>query len=342
MKSIKRTIDEHYIKIMVVGPGYGESILINIAGNILIGLDSCEEFLASTSPDKPRLLDQVLDDHDFKEKYWIFSHYHFDHYMGAGTLMTSENRTKFDQIYTPQEYSSKDMAYLVSEHAFNKTKDLALKIRARSEYVKLRQNTNDKYGSVTSINGTQEIVTRLFMDSKGIQNEVRVVLYSGSEQLKRKTIANSLNSILNDRELSRKVCNTCSQILRIQYGDKECWFLADAPKSRYTYIDFNGEVDFLKISHHGSKTGTSEASLNKFKSKEVNKIKSKAVITPYSPSKLPKNIVLDLIKEKGFDVCLTNAHPILKDSLKNGIGGFLNVKVNSSINLEKSVNLFEI
>jgi len=305
-------VKKHFVKVYVWGPGYGESIIINISDTILIGIDSSYSALNSIR-NEDSLIDDLLSI-DFQKTIWLFTHYHYDHFLGGATLMTKYFK-HFEQVILPFEYSTADMEDLIYLHALKKNiantskKNIANAKRSKSAYRNLRKITNKGHEKIGSFTGkSTPIDEKSLIDENNKSLLLSIEIDGPAEDLKRGILQKTQHQFIGKKRYSksRKVCNQTSYILHLKYGDFEALFLADAPVSRFSKRYDLSKIDLLKISHHGSKTGNSELVFERMIQDRSADNLLTAVITPYRPSKLPKPVMLKLFEKYKIKVIHTD------------------------------------
>ena len=134
-------------------------------------------------------------------------------------------------------------------------------------------------------------------------------------------------SVANEKDV-----NNCSLVILYTYGDTKVLFMGDADQSIEKSIDLNeiGDVDLIKVGHHGSKTSSNEAFI-----KAVNP--EYAVITCGTGNKYghPNQETLDTLNDLGIAIYRTDemgdiVFEITKQGLKSA--------EHSATNMQQSEN----
>lgn len=322
----------HFVKIYAAGPGYGESIIINISDKILIGLDAGKwAFLRNGQGDS--LMSQLLET-KFDHVVWAITHYHYDHFLGTNGLLNCF-WDKITQVILPQTYSTSDISHIIEFHNENRTGRKGLGKRAKNEYQKLRQLVSRYDDKIISFSGKYSFFSNSIRANSGEKKRLTIDFHGPSQKEVDSIQGGIFFDINKKKEIkkSRKFCNQSSYILDLNYGKFRGLFLGDAPISRSIRITKPNSISFLKVSHHGSKTGTDD-NLLKVLCNGLAETKT-ALITPYSPSGLPKKKILDTLKEFDFRLIETelvaNSQQANKRIEKEG-------RENVKISVTKSMN----
>lgn len=310
------------IHFYLIGPGYGECIIVVIGKKFIIGIDSCHKAHQPLFKDLS-LLDDILNNVDKDaEIYWILTHYHGDHFQALPSILKTL-KTKLKTIVTPSSYTIADIHYNL-EHYTN-AKDIiwskSIESRSSKQYKEIKNLLEMEFlrrKNTTSSSGKSLLIERPIKISEESFN-LTLNFYAPFTSDIDKMKANQIKKLMinnKTKEIDRSIANEGCYIIHLKCGNLEALFLGDAPIERtldiLPTIQNNKNLDgssnknfLLKVSHHGSKTGTSEALLEKF---EVFGEKKYALITPFG-SKLPEHKIVNLLKEKNYDIFSTNVVP---------------------------------
>jgi beta-lactamase superfamily II metal-dependent hydrolase len=297
-------VKKHFLRIFSLGPGFGESIIINIANRILLGIDSCAALNEPTENGK-RFIDEVLK--KLERNYylvWVVTHYHHDHFHQLHEVL-QRHSDKISGVIVPEDYTSKDqlqnMVNNVSERIGK-----AMAIRARKDYLSLRNTLERASYRIDRITNDLDIInvriTSEDQDSRQLVIRITGQSYSQSNKLR----ANGLEELLVNGSISAssKTANLGSYIVSLDYGDIKALLLGDAPSMVIRKMVGNHYTvagpDFLKVSHHGAEDGTDAELLGLFGPRQSGKGKRTAVIAPYKGQRLPRENVVRQLKDNGF------------------------------------------
>jgi len=305
-------VENHTVRITAIGNGYGETILINISDKFYIGIDSCKCLSKVDKNQNKSNLEKFLEEFDEKKQlFWIITHYHYDHYQDfTNTYSKLPSGVK---IIHPGEYLAIDYVDLIKQHTFNKTKSVLVEKQSLNEFEKMRKLVTDlKFQAVSFGNGMQQILSTPVSDSnkrvKDLSVDVFAPLKKESDSIRSKELFRTIKSPYNIKSAGELI-NSTSYITRIKYGTFEGIFFGDATLDRLKVFFKNTEPlnsDFIKISHHGSSTGTDKEIIENIKSSK-NQI---AFTTPYSNSKLPEKNVIDLYIDNNIPVKISKTSKI--------------------------------
>ena len=204
-------------------------------------------------------------------------------------------------MYIPVKYSSKDFNYLLELHCLKHRGTKVHALRARSVFKTFMTSLEKESNKISSITGSNSIVKRSICDASGECRELSIQLYGMNQVELDKILASNLHKLSHDEMLkeSTKLCNFSSYILQIQYGDFTAVFLGDAPVKRSIDVLSGLNVNYFKVAHHGSRSGTTQDLLSKL---DYQNTKSIAAVTPYYPSNLPKEETINHLQSFNFEI----------------------------------------
>ncbi len=293
-----------FIKIRVVGPGFGESILINICDEYRIVIDS-NNSLALYNGDKNIIEDffgTLSDPIDF----WMISHFHFDHFQNFTNF---NNKYKIKKVYLPDFDTISDLENLIYSDTFYSKNDKLHSVDSRSQYTNIKKNAGKDYDKYTGKSfGCDNIA------DKRINNKNLIIkYYAMSHKDMMHSKANSIKGI-GLKKTSGRVINKSSYIVELNFGEFNALFLSDAPNYRIRSVLSNiRKVDFVKLSHHGSLKSNTIHLLNLFKRKGTKDF----VITPFDSKNLPNKTVLNWFYDNNRNCFVTKKNNRRKDELIN-------------------------
>ncbi|MEK6154582.1 hypothetical protein WIW50_15030 [Flavobacteriaceae bacterium 3-367] len=291
-------VSTHFIKIKVVGSGFGESILINISDYFFLGIDCNKNLLYKA--DEKTVLEGFIE--NCQKKYWILSHYHLDHY---NRFVQIFENFKIEKVIVPQDFSSKDFIKLIKSDAKKNTGSEIEGKKAEGEYSKLSKLVSNLGYNGFSFIGKCEFLKCVISDRKGVKKELRVKVYGLTSKMEKEIKSSELSKALNNSKYATggEIINYTSYITYITYGDFQGIFFADAPLERINSCLANLKstlnLDFIKIGHHGSKTSSNYELVKKLNS---NKKLQTAIVTPFLKSKLPSKEVMKNYMDLKFNV----------------------------------------
>lgn len=110
----------------------------------------------------------------------------------------------------------------------------------------------------------------------------------------------SLDVVSPEEADNSKESNDNSLVIDLKYGDFEAMLTGDAPKKILNAILVNQPLDYLKLSHHGSKTGTDAFTLDNFMPKLA------IISVGKNNYGHPNEEVLNLLKERNIKTLRTD------------------------------------
>lgn len=317
MKDLPKILsaDSLDVEVHIVGPGYGECVVVTIGKRIVLGIDCCplivQENLVGDSY-LGRILSNVSQDSYI---FWLLTHYHFDHFQGLASLLERFG-DRLQSIVIPHDYLPADFVHLLSLDAELETRTGSAYFQARNEYERLRSILAN--GGVVEVQGQRSgrgtwFKTRLKQRKTGKSIDVCATLDGLSPPKLAALVGDGLGKLVKNpvsAKKKRQLGNEGSYVLHLRVGDFDGVFLGDAPAIRTQTVDWNGLIGrdgdiLLKVSHHGAADGTSEALLSKLEGKVNEKKKRTALVAPFKAHGLPRLSTIDQLKKFGFEVRVT-------------------------------------
>lgn len=307
--NVKDTIIDFYL----AGPGFGECVIIVIGKKIVIGIDCC---YGIQQPYNSRLclleeiFDQVGDDCHL---YWVLTHFHSDHFQSLFNVI-QEFGEKFEKIVIPQSYTSADIYYNLQNLQRSKSFlfSQAQESISSKQYEKVRKILeSDSVRKKTSrLTGKNTLINEI-LHAKGRTFSLKTNIYGTFDADMDNLISTETWKFIedkNNKKINRSVANRGSYIIHLKCGSLEALLLGDAPIDRTLDVlpdkIYNEPVNnfILKVSHHGSRTGTNKELLQRL---QPNKVKKHAFITPFDINKLPDKNILELLAKHDYNVAIT-------------------------------------
>ena len=302
------------VEVHVIGPGYGECVVIVIGKRIVIGIDSCFLAMKNTLTEPSyveRLLESVGSD---AHVFWLLTHYHFDHFYGLASFLERCGE-RLRSLIVPLDYLPADLVHLLALDAEKESGSGDAYFQATSEYERLR-NILAK-GAVSNVeSGRSGFGTWFKTDLRSLRDGRRVAVCATLDCIRPSKLASFLGGSMSEvaknpmsAKKNRKLGNEGSYVLHLGVGKFSGVFLGDAPAKRTKEVNWKdllkgGGDLLLKVAHHGAKDGTSEdllLVLGSIKDGESRKAR-KALIAPFAAHGLPRKTVIELLNGSGFDV----------------------------------------
>ncbi len=303
------------VEVYIAGSGYGEGLLVIIGGHLVFGVDCCAELSARVGRVGSYVYQKLRSLDSTPRLYWILTHYHHNHFQGLRGVL-EECGQWLEGVLVPLSYTKADAEYEMLVEAETAKLCRAEKFIAKGEYRRLRAAltapaVRPRTGSLT---GTQEFTVRLRPRRRGKEEHLRLSVLGPDHVRAGREQARSFRRIGGQRAKStdRDNANRTSYVITMELARTALILLGDCPVEEVLgRTDFKGGVAeriFLKVSHHGSETGTNQELLAKLISdrRSAKQIRI-AAVTPYRSKGLPEESVLTMLKGEGFDVLETNA-----------------------------------
>ena len=314
-------IKDKSVEIHLVGPGFGEALLVIIGRTLAIGIDSCVSLTQQRGKDgKQSYIESCLGAFTGR-LYWILTHYHYDHFQSLSQVLL-QFRDRLTQAAFPTDYTSDDIAFAAmaeeakyhnsrSSELMNSTKgELS---RAKGEYGRIKSLISDrsfKRKIVRQFEKGEWISLKLKLPS-GESIRLQVDLYGIDTSTYYRRFQKAFTTFLNNGKLSKDGANDGSYVAHIKAGQFEGLFLADAKSARVSKLlkRMNGRknrtspIDCIKVAHHGSREGTDKRLLRLCTGGDAQSQKKRlALIAPYKQQRLPCDDVIRMLNDSGYEV----------------------------------------
>jgi beta-lactamase superfamily II metal-dependent hydrolase len=310
-------VNDNSIEIHLAGPGFGEGVLIIIGGTVIIGIDSCRSFVQRPD-DRQSLLEQKL--YGIKSPislFWILTHFHSDHFQCFSSIL-NQFGDKLKSVVVPLDYTNADIAFNASAYEARVSLDEdAAYYLAKGEYRRIRELLDSEYLQhlYTSGSGKQVLVDTQLKTSEGQLLTLQVHVHGLQRQMLNHLLGKEIPLALENEDngaKSREAANKGSYIIHIIYGKFEGLFLGDAPCIRTAEVlserkHYDAEIMLLKVAHHGSDDGTNKSLIESFCDTLSPVTARYAMIAPFKHNKLPREEVIELLKNHGFEVRISGA-----------------------------------
>jgi len=309
-------VDSFTINVHIAGDGFGEALVITVGRRFLIGIDCCEVILQKGEDIDHFLETELKKLRKDAYKFWLLSHYHYDHFQSFAELL-SVYKSNLSSLIYPADFTSADFAYMAG--ISTSTKHLA-----EDEYAKLRDVLDKGIGRnfISLEAGNFTWMKTNLIDKTGKKKKFLLEVYAPSAEESKKIRSRSLKDVLSPdkkNKISRANANAGSYIIHLVLGSFEALFLADAPFKRTAKINWgkvykkNG-ITLLKVAHHGSNDGTNEAFLASLKGVTHTTFEKSALLAPFDHYKLPKKNIIDLLKAEDYAICISKT-PVSSEKL---------------------------
>lgn len=305
------------IVVSVVGTGRGESIILNICQRFVGIVDSCEEILPQNASNwRMGLMKHALSaciEPVFG--FVLLTHPHYDHFAGmerifrvlqdrALRIVLFQGTTEYElaEIFRAQQAVADR-----GRTAYQFYKRFASLLRVYHEDLSAPQRARAADNTV--------LASFTVRDAEGNTVPVNISCLAPSEDdcktfLDQTRTSSILNMGLGTSLRLRQQCNRISVITRVDFGKTRIMLGGDAEHGSWRqvlskYPREQLESNLVKISHHGSPTGTSRelaAVLSKGESSNQDTI---ALVTPSFSHHLPTPAVLEVLREHFDEVIVT-------------------------------------
>ncbi len=305
------------LDLLFAGPGRGEGLVLVIGDRLVLGVDCCEPL---ARPDKTgaTYVRQLLESlHEDVQVYWVLSHFHSDHYQGLRAVL-NDIEPWLESIVVPGMSSSKDVAYEVAQNAFEARGRNADAHRARTAYVALRQDIEGHtLGSRSdSVAGSAASLVVLQAED-GKSHDLRIELHGLSHADAVRLRGKAMKRANKDGKRLSEKANDSSYVLKVAMGTRVILLLADCPSdisARYLRELPPWIQLLLKVSHHGSPTGTDHDLLRLIEQSKLDTgedVHRVALLCPFLDKGLPDQRVLDTLSE--YDYRLVRSDEVVRE-----------------------------
>lgn len=307
-------IEDDSIDIYVVGPGFGECVVIVIGKRFVIGIDSCYQVLQPYG-ESSSLLDHILgQSSDETIFYWMLTHFHSDHFQSL-TKVLQRLGERVSELIVPPCFTAADVHYNLEN--ISKYQNKTVEATSCSQYAELRRLLESDFfrPRVSSSSGKRLLVKESLRFKRKEIPLVATVFGPPDSKLNTLSAAAIKRLMLpkGNQKPTRANANEGSYILQIEYGGIEMLHLGDAPLSQTLSFFSQGvsakdKLFILKVAHHGSPTGTDESLLSILGPESPNK---HALITPFDVNGLPDLGVMHLLDQHGFHTRVSGGRRIV-------------------------------
>lgn len=313
---MRTTSKSNSVKVTVVGPGYGEAIIISVGTSFMIGIDSCLGLL-QLEDDGRTVIQRIVDESISADApiFWVLSHLHRDHFDSFSSVLNLFG-DRMCEIITPFAYTEKTLWNDVIAHDAAQSLTFARGVGSTSateEYERiLKILESDEFDDrCQQFSGVRDVpVGGISANAAG---KVRVTVLGPNARLIRHLVSKAVRGIITkeDRKRLTNAANEGSYFVHMVSGEFEGLFLADAKSKRVEdWLERRrGTTEsrsfFLKVAHHGSNDGTTKRLLDLFCRPDADVETKTAVVAPYISNRLPTKNTLDLLTQSGYNVVQT-------------------------------------
>jgi beta-lactamase superfamily II metal-dependent hydrolase len=312
----KVRISSSTLKVYAIGGGYGEAILINIGDTIIIGIDSCQSLISPGLQGTQSPLDAVLDKiGKYGIGIWALSHPHRDHFQGILSV-SKKLIPSLSRVILPLSYTARDVGrrLLLAAASSENAPRIAISL-ADDEYSELSDILfSEENNSIHSPGVSGQVIWSgdLVRNGTSWPFSIRVIApdYANIKQVEDEMMKKGLKAILDDEEeirWTRDVGNRWSTVLVLEIaklrlvlsGDADAAELIKAWRKTYGCCHNN---TILKISHHGSMTGSSKLLISTIWKEPKGRY---AFLCPFESIDLPNSEIVKMYKKAGILVYQT-------------------------------------
>lgn len=308
------TAENNKVTIHFGGPGFGEGILVSIGDRILLGIDCPKSFILNPDATGSFLDKQIRLLQGEKQIYWLLTHYHLDHFQLLDAVLERYSDLITSFVH-PADYTAEDFRYLMGESTRSAGYKKSEAIKARSAYVRLREQMSREAVRAISrtITSPGETWISMTLRTKNVGlKKLRVSVFSPPPAMMEKIMGSELKRLMSGdtrKQHSRSIANYSSYIVFLSFGNFEALFLNDAPLSRtenvnWKEVGINRGLSLLKVANHGSLNGTSPQLLESLEGKEYVEGR-KAIIAPNRHHGFPQEEVIKMLKNAGYEVLVS-------------------------------------
>jgi hypothetical protein len=324
------TVSDFSLDFHVMGPGYGEAIVVVIGKKIIFGVDSCHSLINSGLDEKSYVENIVSSTVGDPYIIWTLTHFHHDHFVGLGWILRNFP-DKIHLVVVPDNYTSKDIAESIRRHARLDAKSEAAYYSSGGEYDQLFSTLlqSDIAPVVCKASPRYAAMDLELRTRDGQSRRLTIDVIGASVDGLSAVIAKQIPKAMGEwSSLSRSFANFGSYIVLISLGRFKAVLLGDAPAKRTQVLPWNyalGEAgaSFVKVAHHGAVDGTTEDLLRQLGGKaKSSRRPTIAVVTPFQTQRLPRAEVLHLLRSAGYEVKVTGSKRT-KNAVKKAIAAEL-------------------
>ncbi len=333
------TVSDFSIDVHIMGPGYGEGIIVVIGKKIILGVDSCSSLINSTLGEDCYIEGIIRTIHDEPFIIWTLTHFHHDHLVGLAWILR-RFAYNIKLVIIPDSYTSKDIAENVRRHARLDTKSDAMYFASGGEYEELI--------GACSISPINERICKASPHYRALDAEIRTrrgvtrrlaidVIGASAGDLTALTAKQIQKAMSKVSRQDRAAANFGSYIVLLSVGDFRAALLGDALAKRTQELPWletlgNGGASLVKVAHHGALDGTTPKLLQQLAGHR----ERIAVVTPFRTQGLPRSDVLRLFQDSGFDVKISGRNDRDKRDIRQAIE--LEFGLDSPLTVESAVS----
>jgi hypothetical protein len=280
----------HEIEISVFGPGIGECVVVHLGDGDWLVVDSCRE-RGTPVPAALRYLRGMNVDVAKHLKMIVASHWHDDHVAGLDQILEEAKSALFVNSAAHEILEVARLAYLSARTPNASATRTFEKILGLLKERKQAGQRDESTGPVPALANR----TLLSLSATGRQVPADVIALSPSDgvfHLAKHELADAVSAVKGRRRPVRLGANQTCVALLLQLGPIRALLGADLENSAGPTEGWNavihhaqppvGAAEFFKVPHHGSENAHSDGCWNRLLCSEP-----VAVVTPYTPSRLP-------------------------------------------------------
>ena len=302
-------VNDLSIDIHVLGPGYGEAVILVIGKRIVIGVNSCLS-----------LINQDLDGFTYLDNLlrtalpnpfvvWTLTHFHHDHFEGLAWILR-QHASQICLLVVPENYTTEDIASNIRRNARSDSGTVGMYHAASGEYERLMQVCSDARIRAIKVKAapSYRAIDLDLRTRTGISRRLVVdVIGAPVDDLDSLIAIQTPKALDASRRKNRSTANLGSYIVAVRLGDFRAVLLGDAPAGGTQCLPWknilkNCSVSFVKVAHHGATDGTSDYLVQLLTSGMEAEHPKVAVVTPFRKQGLPRRATLELFGKRGFEV----------------------------------------
>ena len=311
-------IKQDLISVTVMGGGFGESVVVNVGGKLILVVDGC---LLRSGEFKRNETLHVLESSmegslEPKLGFILLTHPHLDHFEGLADVIR-KYRHEAIRVCLFQGTTELELAEIFR----NQDALPALSAARYRFYEKYREVLQlyeklDRHQQLRIGDSTEICRLPLYSGEGGrspIPFSVSCFAPSSSDCqrfLRQARLRNFVTLALSRNRSLLQECNRVSVILQICFGDTKVLLGGDAENDSWDqvaekYNDDRLASNVLKVSHHGSVNGCGEDVIRSISKKRALGQDTVAIIAPANRFHLPKPETLSLLGKYFSDVLVT-------------------------------------
>lgn len=301
------------IRVFVVGPGYGEAIVVQIGDGLIFGVDCCNALVSRDPVSGCSMLEKIFSKLSSSAlAIWGITHAHHDHFQGIEKLSTML-LSSLSCIVLPSVFLDKDISSTVLDELWDGDDYYeGEKKRIRDEFLSFRDQVlnPDSEDIVLGAGKGVEIIRTKGRFLSGIEKEIRISVlaprFQKSLEVNKKSISRTFEKTTEGNILKGGTsgANESCAIFLVECGDLGLLLTGDAPASECVRAlestgRFPREWAFLKVAHHGSRDGTNSDILGKLWTGKRRQI---AAISPFDRYRLPKTSIKKMLRDHKAEI----------------------------------------